>query len=200
MFARLFALILLFAGAMSVAFADGGGARDQLKSTVDEILGVLADTSLEKTEKRRKITESISARFDFRTMAQQILATNWKKTNEAQQKRFVELFSELLQESYVGRIEAYTNEKIEFKGEKLEDGRVTIDSVIHTSAADIPVQYKMLRKEDKWQVYDVVIEGISFIRSYRTNYQDVVKKDGIDGLLTQMEAKIATLRSEKKAS
>ena len=198
MFARLFALSLLFVGAMSVAFADG--ARDQLKSTVDGILGVLADTSLEKTEKRRKITESITARFDFRTMSQQILATNWKKTNEAQQKRFIELFSELLQESYVGRIEAYTNEKIEFKGEKLEDGRVTIDTVIQTSTADIPVQYKMLQKEDKWQIYDVVIEGISFVRSYRTNYQDVVKKDGIDGLLSQMEAKIAALRSEKKAS
>lgn len=198
MFARLFALSLLFVGAMSVAFADG--ARDQLKNTVDGILGVLADTTLEKTEKRRKITESITARFDFRTMSQQILATNWKKTNEAQQKRFIELFSELLQESYVGRIEAYTNEKIEFKGEKLEDGRVTIDTVIQTSTADIPVQYKMLQKEDKWQIYDVVIEGISFVRSYRTNYQDVVKKDGIDGLLSQMEAKIAALRSEKKAS
>lgn len=194
MIARVLALCLMFFSASTVM---AESASDQMKKTVDVILGVLVDTSIDKTAKRQKITESIAARFDFRTMSQQILATNWKKANAEQQKRFIQLFSELLQESYVGRIEAYTNEKINFKAEKPDDGRTTIETVIVTPTAEIPVHYKMLPQQEKWLVYDVVIEGISFIRSYRSTYQDIVKKDGIDGLLNQMSEKIASLRVEK---
>lgn len=197
MFVRLFALGLLFCSAATVM---AESASDQLKKTVDAILGALVDTSLDKTAKRQKITETIAARFDFRTMSQQILATNWKKANAVQQKRFIQLFSELLQESYVGRIEAYTNEKINFKAEKPDEGRTTIETVIVTPTAEIPVHYKMLPQQEKWLVYDVVIEGISFIRSYRSTYQDIVKKDGIDGLLNQMSDKIASMRGEKTTS
>lgn len=197
MLVRLLILCMLFFSTVTVQAESAG---DQLKKTVDTLLGVLADTTLDKPAKRLKLTEVIAARFDFRTMSQQILATNWKKANEEQQKRFIQLFSELLQESYVGRIEAYTNEKIEFKAEKPEDGRATIDTVILTQTAAIPVTYKMLSQQEKWLVYDVVIEGISFIRSYRSEYQDIVKKDGIEGLLAQMSEKIAAMRSSKTAS
>lgn len=194
MLVRLLAIGLLFFSTTTVMAEN---ASDQLKKTVDTILGVLIDTTIDKAAKRKKIAEFIATRFDFRTMSQQILATNWKKASDEQQKRFVQLFSELLQESYVGRIEAYTNEKIEFKTEKPDGNRTTIETVILTRTANIPVHYKMLPQGEKWLVYDVVIEGISFVRSYRGMYQDIVKKDGIDGLLKQMSEKIASMRGEK---
>lgn len=185
--------VVLFASANAAADAP----TDQLKTTIDTILQVLADQSLGREAKREKMTSVISARFNYEGMSQRTLAVNWKKSSQDQRKRFVDLFAQLLQESYLGRIEAYTNEKVEFASEKVKDDRAIVDTFIVTSSVDIPISYKLEKKGNEWLVYDVVIEEVSLVRSYSSTYKDIVMKSGMDGLLSDMEAKLAALRSKE---
>jgi len=129
-------------------------------------------------------------------MSQRTLATNWKKASTEQKKEFIGLFSKLIENTYIGRVEAYTDEKVDYPGEKVKGKKAVVETLILTASADIPVNYKVYLKNDKWWVYDVVIEGISLISNYRSSYQEIVKKDGFEGLIAKMKAKIKELESQ----
>ncbi len=138
----------------------------------------------------------ITERFDFRAMSQRTLATNWKKASKEEQQHFVDLFAELIQNTYIGRVEAYTNETVVYSREKVMDDRAVVDTMIITSNAEIPVSYKLHLKDERWLVYDVSIEGVSLISNYRTSYQEIVMKEGFTGLLAKMEEKVRELANQ----
>ena len=168
---------------------------DSIRNSVESILDVLRDKELDQDTRRKKIREAINTRFDFRAMSQRTLATNWKKASDDEQQQFVELFSLLIESTYIGRVEAYTNEKVDYPGEKVKGKKALVETLILTDSADIPVNYKVYLKNGKWWIYDVVIEGISLISNYRSSYQEIVKKEGFDGLLVKMQEKIKELKS-----
>jgi len=168
--------------------AQAGTPTDQMKATVDGMMASLR-TDAKWEEKEPAIRELISKRFYYRAMAQRTLATNWKKASDAQKKEFIDLFSELLLFTYLDRIKAYSDEKVEFKREKLKKKTAVVYTEIITSTANIPINYKLLLSGDKWLVYDVIIEEVSLVSNYRSTYKEIVKKDGIDGLLKQMSDK-----------
>jgi phospholipid transport system substrate-binding protein len=168
---------------------------DDVRSAVEAVIALLKDDQLDRDTRRDRMREVIDKRFDFRAMSQRTLATNWKKATDAEQQRFTELFSELIQNSYVSKIESYTNETVEYPGEKLKGRKAVVDTLIITSSAEIPVNYRVYLKDGSWLVYDVIIEGVSLISNYRSSYQEIVKRDGFDGLLAQMEEKIRELKS-----
>lgn len=176
------------------AFA-ASGPKAQVEETVEAVIALLKDKSLERDTRRDKIRKLIYARFDFQLMSQRTLSTNWKKASAEQKDRFVRLFSELLEWSYISRIEAYTNEKVEYLGEKIKKNRAQVDTFILSGGTEIPLNYRLINKGDEWFVYDVIIEQISLISNYRSSYRTIVKNDGIDGLLVQMEQKIAELKA-----
>ena len=171
-------------------------ATESVRTSVDTIIGILKDASLDKPAKRDKIRGVIAERFDFRAMSQRTLATNWKKASQEEQEKFVTLFSELIQNTYIGRVEAYTNETVEYPGEKVTKGRAVVDTLIVTSNAEIPVTYKLYLKKGRWLVYDVNIEGVSLISNYRSSYHEIVKNEGFSGLLARMEEKIKELSNQ----
>ena len=181
--------------AATIASADST-PTDAIRGSVDSILTLLQDKELDQTTRRGKIRKVINARFDFRAMSQRTLATNWKKASDEQQKEFVQLFSKLIENTYIGRVEAYTDEKVDYPGEKVKGKKAVVETLILTASADIPVNYKVYLKKDKWWVYDVIIEGISLISNYRSSYQEIVKKDGFDGLIVKMKAKIKELETQ----
>ncbi|NOR40167.1 MAG: ABC transporter substrate-binding protein, partial [Gammaproteobacteria bacterium] len=110
------------------------------------------------------------------------------------QQEFVKLFSQLIENTYIGRIEAYTDEKVDYPGEKVKGKKAVVETLILTASADIPINYKVYQKKNgEWWVYDVIIEGISLISNYRSSYQEIVKKEGFDGLIAKMKAKIKEL-------
>ncbi|HFD92172.1 MAG TPA: ABC transporter substrate-binding protein, partial [Gammaproteobacteria bacterium] len=94
-----------------------------------------------------------------------------------------------------GRIEAYTDERVEVLGARVKGSRAEVSTIIVSGDVDIPIRYKMRLKGGKWLIYDVVIEEVSLIRNYRSSYRDIVKKEGIDGLLTRMDEKLARLNA-----
>ena len=185
----LFGFMMTLAGAGFAA----GNATESVRVSVEAIIGILKDAQLDKPAKREQIRAVIAERFDFRAMSQRTLATNWKKASEQEQQQFVGLFAELIQNTYIGRVEAYTNEEVKYPGEKITQDRAVVDTLIVTSSAEIPVTYKLYLKNDRWLVYDVNIEGVSLISNYRNSYQEIVKKEGFTGLLAKMEEKVREL-------
>ena len=125
----------------------------------------------------------IGKSFDARAMSQSVLSTNWRDASKEQQDEFQALFMQTLENTYIGRVEAYTNEQVDFKKEDINNNRATVDTAILASNNEIPVNYKLRLRSDGWFVYDVEVENVSMVSSYRETYRSVVKRDGMDGLL-----------------
>jgi len=172
MLKRLF--LILTAGIM-LAAAHGASAdmspTDSIRTSVDSILALLQNKEMDQATRRKEMRKVINGRFDFRAMSQRTLATNWKKASSEQKQEFVQLFAQLIENTYIGRIEAYTDEKVDFPGEKVKGKKAVVETLILTASADIPINYRVYRKKNgEWWVYDVIIEGISLISNYRSSY------------------------------
>jgi phospholipid transport system substrate-binding protein len=169
---------------------------DELKASIDSMLEVLRDKNLgqldKKKERRSKISALIRDRFDFKEMARRSLAANWKERSSEEKKEFVEIFSDLLQSSYIGKIEGYTDEKITYDKEviKKKDKYAIVSTTIVTKDVNIPIDYKLIFKKDEWWVYDVVVEGVSFVSTYRSQYNKVIKKESYAKLIEKMKSKL----------
>jgi phospholipid transport system substrate-binding protein len=197
-FVMLKRLFLILAFGITLATANIVSAdispTDSIRGAVDGILTLLQNKELDQATRRKEMRKVINARFDFRAMSQRTLATNWKKASTEQKQEFVTLFSQLIENTYIGRVEAYTDEKVDYPGEKVKGKKAVVKTLILTASADIPINYKVYQKKDgEWWVYDVIIEGISLISNYRSSYQDIVSKEGLDGLLAKMRSKIKEL-------
>jgi phospholipid transport system substrate-binding protein len=191
-------LFLILSVGIMLAAANGASAdmspTDSIRGSVDSILTLLQNKDLDQATRRKEMRKVINARFDFRAMSQRTLATNWKKASSEQKQEFVQLFAQLIENTYIGRVEAYTNEKVDYPGEKVKGKKAVVETLILTPSVDIPINYKVYQKKNgEWWVYDVIIEGISLISNYRSSYQEIVKKEGFDGLIAKMKAKIKEL-------
>jgi len=195
MFKQLTFSVLLLA--CTLAFAPGSYAAasptDDVRSSVDAILLILNDSALDIQQKKLQVTDIIKQRFDFRAMSQRTLATNWKKTSDTQKKQFVQLFSKLIESSYVGKLETYTDEMVTYPGENIKGRKAVVETLIVTNSGKIPVNYRVYKKGDQWLVYDVIIEGVSLISNYRSSYKEIMKREGFDGLISKMQTKIDEL-------
>lgn len=186
---------------LSAAIASANTPLAAVRSTVDAVIDTLKNKNLsqpgKKQERRAKIKELIRDRFDFTEMSQRSLARHWEPRTPGEKKEFVELFSELLQSSYISKIEAYTDEKITYDKETLKgDGKYgVVETTIITKNVNIPIEYKLIRKGDKWWVYDVMIEGVSFISTYREQYNKVIVRESYAGLLKKMKSKLEEINA-----
>ncbi len=174
------------------------GPMEKIKHTVAEVMTILKNPDLDQETKRGKLSTTIRSAFNFRSMSQRILARNWKKASPQERDQFIELLSELLERNYIGNIEGYTNEKVEFIKESFKKKNAKIDTLILTKSKEIPVSYRMILNNEEWKVYDIVIESVSFVNNYRNSYGQIIKRKGIAGLLTKMEEKLAQLQQESQ--
>ena len=174
--------------------------RAEVQATVDQVIETLKDETLGDAARREKLTSIIRPRFDLRTMSQWVLGVNWRRATETQKRHFIDLFSELLESTYVSKIENYTDERVVYGDERIEDGRALVETRVVTKSAEIPIIYRMIRKDGEWKVYDVVIENVSLVRNYRSTYDQIAREQGIDRLLQRMEGKMAELRRGSETS
>ena len=186
-------LLLPLLGLAGVAHAQDGTPTAAVKMTVENILAVLRkpDYSLERD--RPAISAEIRRSFDDLAMAQSVLSTNWKNISADKQTEFKDLLLQTIESTYIGRIKTYSNESVEFRKEEVNENRATVDTMIISQSGNIPVNYKLRKRSDGWFIYDVEVESVSMVSSYRDTYRSIFTKDGIDGLLAQMKAKIAEL-------
>ncbi|MES2605190.1 MAG: ABC transporter substrate-binding protein [Pseudomonadota bacterium] len=175
--------------------ADEATPTAAVKAVVDTVLGILRKPDFSLAKDGATISAEIKRGFDDLAMAQSVLSTNWKNVDAAKQNEFKALLLKTIETTYLGRITVYTNETVEFRGEEVKDNRATVRSVILSKNGEIPVAYKLRKRTDGWFIYDVEVENVSMVNSYRDSYRAVYAKDGIDGLLSQMKAKIAQLEA-----
>jgi phospholipid transport system substrate-binding protein len=171
----------------------GGELTDQVKATTDKILSIVQDPALKDpnkvAERRTKIRKVIDERFNWELMARSAMGTHWRGLTEAQRKEFVEVFSRVIEQAYMAKVENYSGEKILYKGERATGKYGAVDVVITTlSGTDIPVSYRVINEAGKWTVHDLAIEGVSLINNYRTQISSVLDKSSYDDLLKKMRA------------
>lgn len=161
--------------------------------TVSDVLAILNDGALSVDQRRARIEAVALDRFDFRTMARLVLARDWRRLDAAQQEEFVEAFQTHLSSSYGGRIERYEQESVEVLGERVEPrGDVTVTTRIVGGEADgVEVQYRLRGRDEPWRIIDVVIEGVSLVSSFRSQFSEVVSREGPQGLIQRLHEKNA---------
>jgi phospholipid transport system substrate-binding protein len=184
----------LLLGPWLAAPARAGAPLDQLKAQIDKVLKTLEDPELKKDSRGnarrtavRKIADDI---FDFQETAKRSLARHWQPRTAAERDEFVKLFSDLLERSYISKIELYGGEKIVYINDTVEgDQGVVRTKIITKSGAEVPVEYRMLKRGDRWLVYDVVIEGVSLVANYRTQFNKIIQTSSYAELVKKMKVK-----------
>lgn len=169
---------------------------EQIKGTVEGVLAIMQDEKLaasaQKDERRARIIALIDERFDFAEMSRRALAKNWKARTQEEKIEFQKIFTDLLVYNYIGRVEAYSDEKVEYVKEafsRKKSDRAKVYTNILKNGHQIPINYSLVRKGDDWFVYDVVIEGVSLIRNYRTEFARILNKKKFPELIKQMQEK-----------
>lgn len=172
--------------------AEAGAPTEQVKETVDAVVAILNDKNLKKSEKERRasIRQTIAKRFDFEEMAKRSLSTYWKERSPAEQKEFVALYSDLLENTYIRKIERYENENVVYYDERLDgDYAVVKTKIVGKNGLSIPVEYRIIKKKEKWEVYDIVIEGVSLVNNYRTQFTQIIRSGSYSDLVKRLKEK-----------
>jgi phospholipid transport system substrate-binding protein len=190
---KLIALVL-FLLVLFPASSNAGVAADQLRQTADKVLLILQDARLksadQKQARREQLRQVISARFDFTEMAKRSLGQNWRQRSADEQRRFVELFTELLERSYADQIESFNGEKIVYGRDTQENDDAEVDTkIVSKKAEEFAVNYRMHAVDREWKVYDVVIENISLVNNYRSQFNRVLAKSSFDDFLRRLQDK-----------
>ena len=171
---------------------------DAVKKTVDEVVRIVADKEMKKHEQQRRqaLKKAISAIFDYGEMAKRSLARYWNQRTPAEKKQFTDLFATLLENSYAGKIESYNNEKIVYLKETQDGGYAEVRSKVITPSHDeYSLDYRLMNENGKWMVYDVVIEGVSLVSNYRSQFNRIITANGYPELLKKLQTKSNELKA-----
>jgi phospholipid transport system substrate-binding protein len=184
-------LVFLIVSPLSVHAAT---ATDAVQGGVDKILTKLRDPAFKQLPREEQIAgirSIINEIFDWTELSKRTLGRHWKKFSDAQKKEFTHLFSRLLEDVYADRLLAYSDEKVVFEKEtELKKGRVEVASHIRTAdGKKIPLNYRMTEKSGSWKVYDVVIEGVSMVKNYRSQFKEILSKKSPDDLINTLKKK-----------
>jgi phospholipid transport system substrate-binding protein len=182
-------LFLLIAG--QIANADVKDPNDpniMLQSKWEAISSILKNKDIEEKKKGEEITKISKPIFDFQLMAKLALGKkNWLKLNVEQRKKFTELFVEKLADSYRKKIMLYTDQKVLFKPAVQKKKSTYIPMDLKSKDNTIAIVYKLRRVEKRWKVYDVEIEGVSILLTYRSQFDDILRRGTVDELLSLLE-------------
>ena len=185
------AVVLLLSPARAVS---AGIPTDQLKGAIDQVVKTLEDPTFKgegKTVERRRAVRKIADDiFDFREISRRALARHWQTLNDKQREEFVGLFADLLERSYISKIELYGGEKILYTNERVDGDLATVGTkIISKSGTDVPVDYRMAKRGARWLVYDVNIEGVSLVSNYRTQFNKIIQTASYDELVQKLRSK-----------
>jgi phospholipid transport system substrate-binding protein len=174
--------------------AAAGAPSDQLKAQIDRVLKTLDNPELKKEgrarDRRRAVRQIANDIFDFGETARRSLGRHWQPRTPAEREEFVQLFADLLERSYISRVELYGGEKIQYLGDSTEGDQAKVQTKLVTKGgSEIPIEYRMHRKGERWLVYDVIIEGVSLVANYRTQFNKIIQTSSYQELVRKMKTK-----------
>jgi len=179
----------------STAFA---GATDDVKKSVDELFRIVADKNLQQHDQKRRqvLKQVINTIFDYSEMAKQTLGRHWNQRTPTERSQFTDLFASLLDNSYISKIESYNNEKILYVKETIDGKYAEVKSKVITEKRDeYTLDYRLLNENGKWMVYDIIIEGVSMVSNYRTQFSRIINTSGYSELVKKLQTKSTELKA-----
>ena len=190
---------ILLSGLFILLFAVSSFALPQpqarVEQMVDSILGVLQQTELSAAEKKAQVSGRVQEYLNVPSMSRRTLGTHWDEATAEQRQSFSDLFVRILEGTYLSRIGDYSGGTVEYQKQRVKDNKAIVDTVIVSNELEIPVQYKMIYADGDWQVFDLVIEGVSLVRNYRSSYGEIIRREGYEGLLALMDKKVQAMES-----
>jgi phospholipid transport system substrate-binding protein len=192
---------LMLAAAPLGSTVEAGVPTDQLRGATDRVLKVLQDAELKqpaRREARRQEIRSIADEiFDWQETGKRALARHWQGRSPSEQQEFSTLFADLIERSYISKIEQYAGERVVYAGETVEGDQATVRTKLITkSNTEIPIDYRMQKEGDRWRAYDVIIEGVSLVSNYRTQFNRIIQQSGYPELVNKMKSKQEELQFE----
>jgi len=172
-----------------------GEPTDRIKVVSDKIIAIISDNSLKapemKEKKEQMIFEIVDSAFNWEEFSKRALAKNWNKRTDSEKKAFTSLFGRLVERSYMNKAGQYSGGKVVFLAEKIEGDYGNVSTQLGTSTgAQIPVEYRVMKKDGAWWVYDVYIEGVSLVNNYRSQFNDIIIKSSYEELVKRLKEKL----------
>lgn len=191
----IFSVLLLTVALIQARDGSAGVATDQMRVTVDRVLAILKDPALSsaaaKEARRSELRKAIFPRFDFEEMAKRSLGAEWRRRTPEEQKEFIRLFTELLKDSYVESIEAYRGDKVIYRRESQDGNYADVaTTVINAQGEEFTIDYRLNRDGSQWKVYDVIIENISIVNNYRSQFRRILSRSSFAELLQTIRDKV----------
>lgn len=192
------ALVLAGLTILSVAPAWAVTPTEQLKGSIDKIIPILEDPTLKGDakikERRAAIRRVASDVFDFTESARRALGPHWERRTAEERQEFARLLGDLLERAFASRLEQYAGERMQYTGESVDGNLATVKTTIITkSGAELAVHYQVLRRGDRWFVYDVWIEGVSLMNNYRVQFNKIIQTSSYEDLVRKLKAKQQSL-------
>ena len=172
-----------------------GEPTEKIRQTTDKIIAIVTDPALKtrerEKERKRLIRNAVDERFDWEEMSRRTLARHWTKRTDEERKEFVNLFGKLVERTYMDKVDDYSGEKVRFEGESVdrEYGIVKV-RILTKKETEIRVLYRVKKKGGDWYVYDISIEGVSFINNYRTQFNSIIVRSSYENLVKRLRAKV----------
>jgi len=172
-----------------------GAPLDTVQTNVNKVIEVLRDMKLKgesaKGIKKEKLEAIYEQMFDEVELSMRTLGGNWTKLNPAQQQEFIQLYRQVLEKAYLDKLLSYTDEKIVFSKENmLSNNQAEVQTKVITSSKEIPIFYRVIQKDGTWKVYDVVVENVSLVQNYRSQFNSILAKNTPDQLLEILRKKV----------
>jgi len=191
--ARFFWTLILLFMLSPVPGAWAGAPTDQLRDGVDRVYKILRDPEMagdtNATQRRKAILTAAGTIFDFGEMAKRSLGQHWAARTPAERSQFVALFTDLMQHSYISKVDQHGGAKMIYRGETVDGERAAVQTAIPLSnGSQMPLEYRMYNNNARWQVYDLSIDGISLLSNYRAQFNKVIRLDSYDTLVAKLKS------------
>ena len=186
--------VLGFSSHLSAEVATGS-ATEAMKGTIDQVLKILEDESLKAPEKSRERLEIlehiIGKRFDYQEMGKRTLGKHWRQLSKADREEFVHLFQRFLSKTYAGNVDGYAGEQVEYLKERRKGDFAEVQTAVTSEQSTISIYYRLLKRSKTWRVYDVVIDGVSLVKNFRSQFGRIIEAESVERLLEKLRTKTA---------
>jgi phospholipid transport system substrate-binding protein len=197
----IFAFMLACTAALVLATQPSESPTEVVRSTINEAIRILEDPSLKDPAKliprRHMLEDVIAARFDYAEMSKRALATHWKPLTAAERTEFVELFRSFLSDRYAEKIEGYAGEQVLYLSERIEGAYAEVRTELHSNKVDIPMDYRLFIRDGHWHAYDIIVDGISLVKNYRSQFSKIIREGSYQDLVKKLRARTVTEEAKK---
>lgn len=175
---------------VAVTAALAGPPTDQVRRYTEIVQRILDDTAMPVADKREAVRKVAEEVFDMTETAKRALGRHWQGRTPAQQEEFVQVFAELLERTYISKIDLYGGEQLQFSGEAVDGNFATVrGKIITKQRSEIPVEARLHQRDGRWLVYDIVIESVSLVGNYRSQFDRIIRTASFEELLKRLKSR-----------